>query len=99
MASESGFSLHVTVYIDPANLPKFFEYLKPVYDTVIAEPECRFFELYQSPEDPGTLRWVEDWTMSTQDFMQLGNVLMASLQGSIQSVAVVACRVGIHYLV
>ncbi|OOQ87806.1 hypothetical protein PEBR_16590 [Penicillium brasilianum] len=69
MASESGISLHVTVYIDPANLPKFFKYLKPVYDAVIAEPECRFFELYQSPEDPGTLSWVEDWTMSSQDFM------------------------------
>jgi quinol monooxygenase YgiN len=35
--------------------------MKPVYEAVIAEPECRFFELYQSPEDPGTPSWVEDW--------------------------------------
>jgi quinol monooxygenase YgiN len=61
MASQSGFSLHVTIYIDPANVPKFFEHFKPVYEAVSAEPECRFFELYQSPEDPGTLSWVEDW--------------------------------------
>ena len=61
MSSPLGFGLHVTIYIDAANLPKFFDYLKPVYEAVIAEPECRFFELYQSKEDPGTLPWVEDW--------------------------------------
>jgi len=49
MSSPLGFGLHVTIYIDAANLPKFFDYLKPVYEAVIAEPECRFFKLYQSP--------------------------------------------------
>lgn len=61
MASESGFSLHVTIHIDPSDLPRWFELFKPVYDAVCQEPECRFFELYQSPEEPGTLHWVEDW--------------------------------------
>ena len=61
MSSPLGFSLHVAIYIDAANLPKFFDYLKQVYEAVIVEPECRFFELYQSTEDPGTLPWVEDW--------------------------------------
>lgn len=61
MAPVLGFSLHVTVYIDPANVEKFFEYFKPAYDAVIAEPELLFFEVYQSPTDPGTLRWVENW--------------------------------------
>jgi quinol monooxygenase YgiN len=60
MASGPGFSLHVTIYIDPTNVSKFFEYMKPVYDAVIAEPECRF-EIYRLPENPGTLSWVEDW--------------------------------------
>jgi quinol monooxygenase YgiN len=56
-----GLSLHVTIHIAPENLPKFWEAFKPVYDKVIAEPECTFFEVYQSPEEPGTLSWVENW--------------------------------------
>jgi hypothetical protein len=54
-------SLQVTVTIAPENVTKFFEHFKPVYDAVIAEPECIFFEVYQSPENPGELRWVENW--------------------------------------
>ncbi|KAJ5673518.1 hypothetical protein N7507_002645 [Penicillium longicatenatum] len=57
----SSFSLHVKVYIDPSNVEKFLEHFKPVYDAVVKEPECRFFELYQDPADPGTLTWVENW--------------------------------------
>lgn len=51
----------MTVYIRPENLGKFWEAFKPLYDNVIAEPECTFFEVYQSPEDPGTISWVENW--------------------------------------
>lgn len=54
-------SLHITIYIAPENVTKFFEYFKPAYEKVIAEKECTFFEVYQSPEDPGTLSWVENW--------------------------------------
>lgn len=61
MSSEDGFCLHVTVHISPENVPKFFENLKPVYDTVITEPECKFFEVYQSHEDPGQIRLVQTW--------------------------------------
>lgn len=43
MGPEPGFSLHVTIYIDPQNITKFFEHFKPVYDAVIAEPELPFF--------------------------------------------------------
>ncbi|KAJ4190500.1 hypothetical protein NW767_011327 [Fusarium falciforme] len=65
MASNHGISLHVTVYVDPENVPKFLEHFKPVYDKVVAEPECTFFEVYQSSEDPGTLHWVENWNQTT----------------------------------
>ncbi|KAJ5146862.1 uncharacterized protein N7443_001537 [Penicillium atrosanguineum] len=70
MASESGFSLHVTIHINPSDLPRWFELFKPVYDAVCQESECRFFELYQSPGEPGTLHWVEDWTATTEWFME-----------------------------
>lgn len=60
-SSGHGLSLQVTVYLAPENVPKFLEHFKPVFDNVVAEPECKFFELYQSIEEPGTLSWVEDW--------------------------------------
>lgn len=60
MSSES-ISLQVTVWISPENVPKFFEALRPVYEKVIAEPECTFFEYYEDPEEPGRISWVENW--------------------------------------
>lgn len=60
-STTEGVSLQVTVHISPENVPKFFEAFKPLYETVIAEPDCTFFELYQDPEDPGTISWVENW--------------------------------------
>ncbi|KAJ5088626.1 hypothetical protein N7456_012242 [Penicillium angulare] len=70
MASDPGISLHVTIYIDPSNVEKFFEYMKPAYDAVIAEPECRFFEIYQDPKEPGTLSWVENWDATPEWLVQ-----------------------------
>ncbi|GES58018.1 hypothetical protein ATEIFO6365_0004016900 [Aspergillus terreus] len=64
--SAESLSLHMTVYIRPENFGKFWEAFKPLYDNVIAEPECTFFEVYQSPEDPGTISWVENWSQSTE---------------------------------
>lgn len=54
-------SLHVTVYIKPDDVPEFFKAFKPVLEKVAAEPECTFFQVYQNPESPGTLTWVENW--------------------------------------
>jgi quinol monooxygenase YgiN len=61
MSSNHGISLHVTIYIAPENVEAFFAAFKPVYDKVIAEPECVFFEMYQSPDEPGKISWVENW--------------------------------------
>ncbi|PWY75204.1 hypothetical protein BO94DRAFT_524009 [Aspergillus sclerotioniger CBS 115572] len=61
-----GFSLHITIHINPSDLPKFWEAFRPVYEKVIGEPECTFFEVYQSPEEPGTLSWVENWSKSKE---------------------------------
>ena len=60
-STNTGLSLHVSIEIAPDNVPKFFEYFKPVYDHVVAEPECLFFEVYQSPDNPGQISWVENW--------------------------------------
>ncbi|KAF9893978.1 hypothetical protein FE257_008949 [Aspergillus nanangensis] len=66
----ASISLQITVCIAEENIPKFFEYFKPVYDKVIAEPACTFFELYQSQENPGEISWVENWSESQEWLMQ-----------------------------
>ncbi|KAH6668664.1 hypothetical protein F5X68DRAFT_52770 [Plectosphaerella plurivora] len=64
-------SLHVTVWIDPANIPAFFEAFKPVFDACVAEPELLFFEVYQSPDEPGKLHWVENWNATREWLMEV----------------------------
>ena len=63
-----GFSLHVTVYIDADNVSKFFEAMDTVFDKVSQEPELLYFEIFQDPENPGTISWVENWAKSPEKF-------------------------------
>ncbi|KAL4919195.1 hypothetical protein BDW62DRAFT_200076 [Aspergillus aurantiobrunneus] len=53
-----GISIHVTVLIAEHNLGKWFEAARPAFERLIAEPECTFFEIYQSQDNPGELSWV-----------------------------------------
>jgi hypothetical protein len=75
MASYTGppsrVSLHVTFHIDPSNVPAFLKALKPAYDAVIAEPECVFFEVYQSPTTPGQIKFIENWDASVEWLMNV----------------------------
>ncbi|KAL4876535.1 hypothetical protein BJY04DRAFT_199852 [Aspergillus karnatakaensis] len=66
-----GFALHVSIFIAPENVPKFFEAFEPAYKKVAAEPECTLFEVYQDPNSPGELSWVEHWTESLEWFMEV----------------------------
>lgn len=62
--TSESISLQVTVHLKPEDLPKFWEAFEPTYKAVTAEPECTFFELYQAPDSPGTISWVENWYVS-----------------------------------
>ncbi|KAL4780398.1 hypothetical protein BJX76DRAFT_360893 [Aspergillus varians] len=71
MSTEAtGVSVHGTVTIAPENLPKFMEAFQPLYDQVAAEPECTFFEVFQQPDNPGVISWVENWTRPAEWLMQ-----------------------------
>ncbi|KAI1486599.1 hypothetical protein F5X96DRAFT_654284 [Biscogniauxia mediterranea] len=67
---EEGMSLQVTVHVAPENVDKFLAAFKPVFDKVAAEPECMFFEVYRSPEEPGKISWVENWSKSKEWFLK-----------------------------
>jgi quinol monooxygenase YgiN len=64
MALETS-SLHVDIWVDPTKLTLFLAEFQKVFDLVTAEPECSFFEVFQDPDEPGHLRWVENWNAPT----------------------------------
>ena len=57
-----GLSLEVTVHLEPSSVPEFLALLRPAYESVIAEPECTFFEVFVDPASPGVVHWVEGWS-------------------------------------
>ncbi|KAL7623359.1 hypothetical protein AAE478_007040 [Parahypoxylon ruwenzoriense] len=68
--SPNGISLHVTVYIAPENVEKFLAAFKAIFDVVAAEPECLFFEVYKSADEPGKISWVENWSKDREWLMK-----------------------------
>ncbi|KAF2707230.1 hypothetical protein K504DRAFT_535755 [Pleomassaria siparia CBS 279.74] len=64
-------SLHVHITIDPSNVEKFLEALKPGYEGVIAEPENTYFEVFHNPENPGEFKFVENWNGTKEWFMNV----------------------------
>ncbi|KAI0881783.1 uncharacterized protein GGS22DRAFT_171867 [Annulohypoxylon maeteangense] len=69
-SSFKGTSVHVTVHIAPENVEKFLAVFKEVFDVVAAEPDCLFFEVYRSAEEPGKISWVENWGKEMQWLME-----------------------------
>ncbi|KAI8959872.1 hypothetical protein F5Y11DRAFT_287692 [Daldinia sp. FL1419] len=70
MPPSKGISLHVTIHIAPENVEKFLVAFKAIFDVVSAEPECLFFEVYKSVEEPGKLSWIENWSKDIQWFLE-----------------------------
>ncbi|KAK5175339.1 uncharacterized protein LTR77_000477 [Saxophila tyrrhenica] len=63
------FSMQVTVYFAPSDLPKFWEAFKPIFDVVVNEPKIVYFEVFEDPAEPGKVSWIENWDGSPKWFM------------------------------
>lgn len=61
MASKS-LTLFITLHVAPDNVEKLFEAHRPIWASVAAEPECLFFDVFRSMEEPGKVRFVEVWS-------------------------------------
>jgi hypothetical protein len=61
-------SIHVSITVAPENVEKFLDALKPVYDAVVAEPNCTLFQVFHKAEEPGVFRFVENWN-ATVDWL------------------------------
>jgi quinol monooxygenase YgiN len=68
-----GFSLHVTITVDPSNIDDFLAAFRPCYEAVVAEPDCTYFEVFHSLDEPGVFRFVENWRKSPEWFREVGN--------------------------
>lgn len=69
------FILQVKVTFDPKDRNTFLEHFKPVYDRVLAEPECGYFLVGENIQEPGTFRWTEGWTKDVAWFMTVRPIL------------------------
>jgi hypothetical protein len=68
-ACDPVFILTVKITIDPSNRDAFLEHFKPVYDKVLAEPECAFFVFGESAAECGAFQWTEGWLKDPEWFM------------------------------
>ncbi|UNI20500.1 hypothetical protein JDV02_006580 [Purpureocillium takamizusanense] len=66
LTTKRGLSVHISLFIAPENVSRFFEAFKPVYEKTLAEPECLFIEAYLASDDPGHIRLVENWDASVE---------------------------------
>ena len=75
MTSSPGISLHVTVTVAPENADELLRLARPILDVIAAEPECLYFEVVQSKEQPGRFQIVENWNKDIDWFMNVGPLI------------------------
>lgn len=71
MSSSRGISLHVTITVAADNADEFLRRFKPTVDLIVAEPECLYFQVSQSLDQPGRFKIVENWRMSKERFVKV----------------------------
>ena len=75
LAPKVTFILQVKVFFKPENRDYFLEQFKPVYDRLLAEPECAYFFIGERLDEPGVFRWTEGWTKDINWFMSVSYAL------------------------
>lgn len=68
MAPQKQLTLFVTFHVKPSQLDEWKDAHRPVWAACAAEPECLFFDVFQSTEKPGEMRLVEVWNKSREWF-------------------------------
>jgi hypothetical protein len=66
--------LNVRIFIEPDRVDEWIEKSKELFQTVMAEPACRYFITGQVEGKPGELWWTEGWSESKEWLMQVSCV-------------------------
>jgi quinol monooxygenase YgiN len=59
--SKQPLTLHTTWVIDPEQISKFYEALRPLHRMLVGEKECVYFNVFEVQGKPGTVRLVQIW--------------------------------------
>ena len=68
MAVPMRMTLFVTITVHPKDHDEFLKALRPCWQGCIQEPECIYFDVFHSSDNPGTFRFVEVWTENREWF-------------------------------
>ncbi|KAK3078253.1 hypothetical protein LTS18_008057 [Coniosporium uncinatum] len=63
------YALNITFRFLPESVPRFLESFKPVHTRLRQEPNLLTFNIGQSTEDPGLVRFIETWKCEPQEIM------------------------------
>jgi quinol monooxygenase YgiN len=66
--------LNVRIFIEPDRVDEWIEKSQELFQTVMAEPACRYFITGQVEGKPGELWWTEGWSESKEWLMQVSCV-------------------------
>lgn len=66
-----GFTVIVTVTIQPDKVDEFLSHFYVAFEKVAAEPECLSFEVFRAQGEPNKIKWMESWSKSIEWFMQV----------------------------
>lgn len=64
-----GFTLIVTVTIQPDKYDEWLRHSWTAFKHVTAEPDCLSFEMFTVPGDANKVKWVESWSKSLESVM------------------------------
>ena len=60
--SQRQLTISATFQVAPDDVAAFLTAHRPVWAACACEPECLFFDVFQSIEQPGLFRFVEVWS-------------------------------------
>lgn len=77
-----GFTLIVTVTIQPDMYDEWMRHSWDVFKHVTAEPDCLSFEMFTVPGEEKKVKWVESWSRSLESVkaVRVCPVLVVSLR-------------------
>lgn len=68
-----GFSLIVTVTVQPDKYDEWLKHSWTAFQHVTAEPECLSFEIFSVEGEPNKIKWVETWSKSLEEVMAVSS--------------------------
>lgn len=71
-----GFSLVITVTIQPDKYDEWLRHSWEAFKRVTAEPDCLSFEMFSVPGEPNKVKWVETWSKSLEAVMAVSSFLL-----------------------